>query len=59
MEPLLVNKRDAARFLGISARTIDNLVKKRELRVRRIGRRILFSYRVLQDFASGKKGRKS
>jgi excisionase family DNA binding protein len=59
MEPLLVSKRDAARFLGVSARTIDNLVQKGELKVRRVGRRVLFSYRVLQQFARGKQGDQS
>jgi excisionase family DNA binding protein len=55
MEPLLVGKKDAAKFLGISQRMIDYLVQGRELSVRRVGRRVLFSYRMLQQFASGRK----
>jgi len=41
MEALLANKKQAAEALNVSLRTIDNLVARGELRVTRIGRRVL------------------
>lgn len=48
---ILISKRDAARRLSVSARTLDNLIAGRELPVRRIGRRVLISRRALEEFA--------
>lgn len=50
-ERILVNKRDAARMLSISLRTLDYLIFNQELSVRRIGRRVLIPRRVLEEFA--------
>ncbi len=50
---ILVSKRDAARQLSVSARTLDNLIAGRELPVRRIGRRVLIPRRALERFARG------
>lgn len=50
-ERILVDKRTAGQALGVSSRTIDNLVSRGELRPRKIGRRVLFEWRALQLFA--------
>jgi len=50
-EPILVSKREAASLLSVCPRTIDNLVARRELPVRRIGRRVLIPRRALEQFA--------
>ncbi len=51
MEPILLDKRQTALLLGVSIRTIDNFVAARELRPRRLGKRILFERRELERFA--------
>jgi excisionase family DNA binding protein len=48
---LLVSRKDSARALGISLRTLDTLVSRREIRARRIGRRVLFERREIERFA--------
>jgi excisionase family DNA binding protein len=48
---ILVSKRDAARQLSVSPRTLDNLIAGRELPVRRIGRRVLIPRKALENFA--------
>jgi len=40
-EAILISKRDAAKALSISLRTLDNLIASKELTVRRVGRRCL------------------
>ena len=50
-DSILVDKRTAAALLGVSPRTVDNLVIRGELSVRRIGRRCLFERRTLERFA--------
>jgi excisionase family DNA binding protein len=50
-EMILVSKREAARALSISVRTLDNLIAAREIAVRRVGRRCLISRRTLEEFA--------
>lgn len=52
--PILFSKREAADALGISLRTIDNLIATRQLRVSRIGRRVLIPRKVVEQFARGK-----
>ena len=48
---ILGSRRDSARALGISIRTLDNLILEGELRARRIGRRVLLEKRELERFA--------
>lgn len=52
-EKLLISKDDAAAMLSVSLRTIDNLVRAKELRPRRIGRRLLFTRTELERFSRG------
>ena len=48
---LLVGRREAARMLSISQRSLDYLVAKRQLNVRRIGARVLISMNELKRYA--------
>jgi len=50
-EQLLFSKRDAARMLSVSTRTIDNLIRAKRLSVRRIGRRTLIPRSALEQLA--------
>ncbi len=52
-EKILISKDAAAAMLSVSLRTIDNLVRAKELRPRRIGRRLLFTRTELQRFSRG------
>ena len=51
MEPLLSPKREAARALGISIRTLENLIALGELKSIRVGRRRLIPTAELVRFA--------
>lgn len=48
--PLLHTKQQAAFLLGVSLRTIDNLIAGKELLSRKIGRRVLIPYTALLAF---------
>ena len=51
-DQILVFRRDAARSLSISVRSLDYLIAGGELSpVRRIGRRILIARKTLENFA--------
>jgi excisionase family DNA binding protein len=50
-QSLLVSKREAAAMLGLSVRSIENLISHKELTARRIGRRCLIERQVLERFA--------
>ena len=50
-DPILLGKRDAARALGISIRTLDTLIARNKLPVVRIGRRVLLASHHLHCFA--------
>ena len=50
-EPLLVSKRTAATMLGISVRTLENLISVREIVPRYIGKRCLLEVRKIEQFA--------
>lgn len=50
-EPILVPRWEAARLLGISMRTVDYLLARRDLTPRRVGRKVLVSYEELRKFA--------
>jgi excisionase family DNA binding protein len=53
-EKLLVSRRDAASMLSISLRTLDKLVIEKRLSVQRVGTRVLFPRRALEQFAEGR-----
>jgi excisionase family DNA binding protein len=50
-DPILISKRDAAKALSISLRTLDYLIASKELAVRRVGRRCLIARKSLEEFA--------
>jgi excisionase family DNA binding protein len=50
-ERLLLSKREAAAMLGLSVRTLENLLSLKELPARRIGRRCLIERQALERFA--------
>ena len=50
-ELILVSKKEAARVLSVSPRTVDNLIAAKELAVRRVGRRCLIPRTALEAFA--------
>lgn len=51
-QPLLHTKKDAAKLLSLSLRTIDNLVLRKKLKPTRVGNRVLFQRKELERFAS-------
>lgn len=56
LQPILISKKSAAQLLGISPRSVDYLIQRGQLKPRRIGRRVLLSYRSLQQFAQTRCG---
>lgn len=48
---LLFSQKEAARILGVSLRTLQNLVATKRIPVRRIGRRALIHRKDLEAFA--------
>lgn len=50
-QTILVSKREAARLLDLSVRSVEQLIKQRKLRVKRIGRRALLLREDLERFA--------
>jgi len=50
MEILLHSKRESARLIGLSERTVHTLIATRQLRVRRVGRRVLVPHTELVKF---------
>lgn len=52
MDALLVSRKEAARTLGISLRSLDLAVRGGLLKPRRLGRRVLFPPDELKRFAS-------
>ena len=53
VERLAFTKHEAAKALGLSLRTIDNLIAEKELTVRRIGRRVVIPATALQALIRG------
>ena len=51
MDRILHGKRETAATLGISVRTLENLVAIREITPRRVGKRVLFEEREIERFA--------
>jgi excisionase family DNA binding protein len=52
-EPFLVDKPTGAGLLSVSVRTLDYLIKDGQLKVRRIGKRVLLDREELRRFARG------
>jgi excisionase family DNA binding protein len=51
MEPMLVGKREAARVLSVSVRTLEHLIAAKQITVRRVGRRVLVPRKELEKFS--------
>jgi len=49
---LLVSKRCASEALGVSVRTIENFIARKELPARKLGRRTLIPLAALRQFAA-------
>ncbi len=50
---LLYDRKEAARQLSVSVRTLDYLIAARELETRRIGKKVLVPHGSLSRFAQG------
>jgi excisionase family DNA binding protein len=50
-DQILLNRKEAARLLSVSLRSLDYLIQRRELPARRVGRRVLIPRRALEQFA--------
>lgn len=50
MEKLALDRRESAEMLSISLRTLDSLLARKELRFRRVGRRVLIAREELERF---------
>ncbi len=59
MDSLLVSRQEAAELLGIGIRTLDSLISAKQLRHRRIGKRILIDRGELLRFAKGAQAKES
>jgi excisionase family DNA binding protein len=51
-EKVLVDKKQAAEMLSISVRLVEQLIRRRELEVRRIGHRVLITMQSITAFAA-------
>jgi excisionase family DNA binding protein len=51
MERLLLSKREAAEALGCSVRTIENMIARKQLVSRRLGKRKMIPYAALSQLA--------
>ena len=47
---VLLSKKEAASMLSISVRALDYLIQRREIKIRRIGRRVLVPQKELEQF---------
>jgi excisionase family DNA binding protein len=56
MEKLAFNRRESAELLSISLRTLDSLIARKELRFRRVGRRVLITRDELDRFLKSRNG---
>jgi hypothetical protein len=50
---ILYDRKEAARQLSISVRSLDYLIARKELDTRRIGRKVLVTHASLVRYASG------
>jgi hypothetical protein len=51
-EKVLVNKKECAEMLSVSVRLVELLIRRRQLDVRRIGRRTLITMKSIVAFAA-------
>jgi len=51
VEPILIGKKQAARALGLSVRTLEYLAASKRIVTRKVGGRTLVLYSSLQSFA--------
>jgi len=51
MDTLLLSKHEAARLLGLSIRTLEHLISRKDIPTRRIGRRVLITRNAVESFA--------
>jgi len=51
LDPVLVSRKKAASLLSISLRAVDYLIARREIRTRRIGKRVLIHYDEIKRYA--------
>jgi excisionase family DNA binding protein len=51
MEKLLLSKREAAEALGCSVRTIENMIARKQLASRRLGKRRMIPYAAVTQLA--------
>jgi excisionase family DNA binding protein len=51
MDKILISKKEAAAALGVSLRTVENLIASKQLEARRIGRRRLVPRASLEKLA--------
>jgi excisionase family DNA binding protein len=51
VEKLLLSKKESAAALGISVRSVENFIRRKELPARKLGRRTLIPLTALQQFA--------
>jgi excisionase family DNA binding protein len=49
-QKLLLGRLDVARLLSVSARTVDNMIRAKRLRCRKIGKRVLFTQADVERF---------
>jgi excisionase family DNA binding protein len=54
IEPLQISVREASKILGISQRTLWNIVKTGDIAVNRIGHRVLFPLQELRRYVNEK-----
>jgi excisionase family DNA binding protein len=51
IQPLFFSKQASARILGVSERTIHQLIRQKLLGAKRVGRRVLIAREELERFA--------
>jgi len=51
MERLLLSKREAAEALGCSVRTVENMIARKQLASRRLGKRRLIPYAAVSQLS--------
>ena len=51
MDTLLLSKHEAARLLGLSIRSLEHLISRKEIPTRRIGRCVLITRSAVESFA--------